>query len=346
VAAGTAVEVPLPALGAAEATGERWLTISAVLAKDQPWAQAGHEVAWAQFPIPAERPAAQLPPPIPAALAEPHEDRIVLGAASFDALSGRLLGLDGLDVEGPQLDVWRAPTDNDHGQGGRNSVVTQWRTAGLDRMEHRLDSVEVVEDALVVQTRVAPNGLGHALLTTYRWTGVEDGLRLTVQVVPTGEWNCPLPRLGLRMSLPAAIDWASWFGGGPGEAYADSRQAARIGRYSSTVDELQTPYVVPQENGSRIDVRWADLSAADGSGLRIEGAQYFQLTARRWTTEDLELARHRSDLVPRNRVYVNVDLAQNGLGSASCGPGVLPQYHLTPGPWTFAITFRRLPQRT
>ena len=59
-----------------------------------------------------------------------------------------------------------------------------------------------------------------------------------------------------------------WFGGGPGEAYADSRQAARVGRYSASVDELQTPYVYPQENGNRLDVRWARLTRRGRPGVR------------------------------------------------------------------------------
>jgi beta-galactosidase len=141
------------------------------------------------------------------------------------------------------------------------------------------------------------------------------------------------------MALPKTMQDVRWFGGGPGEAYADSREAARVGRYACTVDELQTPYVVPQENGSRIDVRWAELTDADGNGLRVEGVPYFQLTARRWTTEDLERARHRGDLKPRDRVYVNLDLAQHGLGSASCGPRATPEHTLEVTERTFTLTF-------
>jgi beta-galactosidase len=356
VPAGSTAELSSPdATAPTECAGERWLTVRAALAKDEAWAEAGHEVAWAQFPLPSaprEQPeAAAMPQQVGDAATYGQADgRIVVGAGTFDGQSGRLLELCGVPLDGPQLDLWRAPTDNDRGQGGNNSVLTQWRAAGLDRLEERVDQVDVRNDELRVRTRVAPSGLGLAVRTTYRWATVGDGLELTVDVEPEGRWDAPeggieprcdsWPRLGLRMSLPAAIDRVRWFGGGPGEAYADSRQAARIGQFSATVDELQTPYVVPQENGSRIDVRWAEFTDETGAGLRIEGAPYFQLTARRWTTEDLELARHRSHLTPHDRVFVNVDLAQNGLGSASCGPGVLPQYQLTPAPHTFRVTLR------
>jgi beta-galactosidase len=176
------------------------------------------------------------------------------------------------------------------------------------------------------------------MLATYRWQADGEALVLTVDVEPDGEWTVPLPRLGLRLALPGSIADAEWFGAGPGESYVDSAQAARIGRFAASVDEMQTPYAFPQENGNRRLVRWAELRGPDG-GLRVEGAPTFELTVRRWTTEDLDAARHPTDLTPRDEVYVNLDLGQNGLGTASCGPGVLPQYELAAAPasWTLRL---------
>jgi beta-galactosidase len=115
--------------------------------------------------------------------------------------------------------------------------------------------------------------------------------------------------------------------------------AVRVGRWSASVDDLQTPYVFPQENGLRQAVRWATLQAPDGSGLRISSPDTFGLTVRRWTSADLEAARHTSDLVPRDRLYVNLDIAQHGLGTASCGPGVLPQHQLRAEPADLTLEF-------
>ncbi len=135
---------------------------------------------------------------------------------------------------------------------------------------HSMRSVQRDGDALVVIVRSAPAATDLAMVSTYRWTGVQDGgVRLQWSVEPEGEWTVPLPRLGLRLELPAAISDVTWFGLGPGEAYADSTQAARVGRWSRTVDELQTPYVFPQENGNRREVRWAELRTMGGAGLRI-----------------------------------------------------------------------------
>ncbi|MGW1344598.1 glycoside hydrolase family 2 TIM barrel-domain containing protein [Kribbella sp. NPDC002412] len=344
VEAGGTVEVGIPQL-TTDISGERWLTVRGVLAKDEAWAEAGHEVAWAQFRLSDASTDEQRATQVRVVR---RGERVSVGGGEFDGGSGRLVRLFGVAVEGPRVDLWRAPTDNDRGQGGNNAVVTEWRAAGLDRLEHLVDQVEVGDEELTVRTRVAPDGLGVGVRATYRWTATAGGLRLRVDVKPEGEWDGTAitprcgswPRVGVRMAVPGSIGNVRWFGGGPGEAYADSRAAARVGRYECTVDELQTPYVVPQENGSRIDVRWAELTDAEGNGLRVEGAPYFQLTARRWTTEDLEGARHRADLIPRDHVYLNLDLAQNGLGSASCGPPATPQHTLEVAEYSFTLTFR------
>lgn len=338
VLSGQTVLVAAPALphGAVEA----YLTVSAVLAGDEPWAPAGHEVAWGQ--------AQMCPPPVPPAGvpdtpagSEPTTSfgpttgsGPRLGAAEFDAVTGRLRRLGDLVLTGPQLDLWRAPVDNDR------FLHEQWRAYGLHRLRHRLIGVDAGDGQLVVRTRVAPAGRDLGILATYRWAPDDDGLLLRLEVRPEGEWPFPVPRLGLRLAVPAALRDVEWYGRGPGEAYADSWQAARVGRYAMTVEQMQTPYVRPQENGCRADVRWATLTGPDGAGLRFEGRPVFQLTARPWSSEDLDAARHTIDLVPRDAVHVNLDLAQHGLGSGSCGPGVLAQYELRPDPVTFLVSVR------
>jgi beta-galactosidase len=105
------------------------------------------------------------------------------------------------------------------------------------------------------------------------------------------------------------------------------------------VDELQTPYVFPQENGNRADVRWLTLRDDTGAGLAVAGEPVIDVTARRWTSEALDAARHPIDLQPEERIWLNLDYRQNGLGSASCGPGVLPAHQLPAVPTTFTVTF-------
>ncbi|MEV0178683.1 glycoside hydrolase family 2 TIM barrel-domain containing protein [Streptomyces sp. NPDC050625] len=330
LAPGESADVKLPQAPSA-AHGETQWTVRALTAAGTPWAPEDHVVAWGQFPVSARQTPSVVATDGPAL----GEGLITLGPASFDARTGGLRTVGGVPVTGLRLDVWRATTDNDDGAAWQTDVRhgLLWRQLGLHRMRHRLDGVELGDDALTVRTRVAPAAREVGLSTVYRWTSDGNRLRLTVSVSPEGDWTVPLPRLGIRFGLSAA-DRVEWFGGGPGEAYPDTRSASAVGRWRSTVDELQTPYVRPQENGARADVRWAEIG-----GLRVEGDPEFWFTARRWTTEQLDAATHRTDLTPGDTVWVNLDHGQHGIGSQSCGPGPLPQYYLGAEPAEFSFVF-------
>jgi beta-galactosidase len=328
--AGEWTEVALPSV--AGDGGETWITVRAVLAQDTPWADAGHEIAWGQARI-----AAAHRPDLRAATAAVATDdgSFHLGPATFDR-SGRLVALGSIEVDGPVLDVWRAPTDNDEGFHGP-SVAPDWRRIGLHRLRHRVVSVDAAEDGLTVTTRVGPAATDLAFHAVYRWRADGDRVGLVVDVEPLGDWSGVLPRIGVRMGVPGVLDRVTWFGTGPGESYPDSSRAARVGRFALGVDGWQTPYVFPQENGHRSAVRWATLTGPDGTGLRVEGDPEFGLTARRWTSEALDAAQHTRELCPTDRIWLNLDAAQQGVGSASCGPGVLPQHRLLPAPTTLRV---------
>ncbi|MFJ2633349.1 glycoside hydrolase family 2 TIM barrel-domain containing protein [Streptomyces sp. NPDC087422] len=342
---GQSAVLELPRAARTVGRGEGWWTVRAVLAEDTAWAPSGHEVAWTQFAAPAPAPAAT------ARVGDPHSPRlaegglIVLGPGVFDAADGTLRYLEGAAVTGPVLDVWRAPTDNDRGAdwNPEGQLDRLWRELGLDRMRHRIVSVAVGGDALTVTTRVAPASSDLALRTVYTWTATGDRLRLGVEVTPEGDWTLPLPRLGVRLGLCQTLDRVEWYGGGPGEAYPDTRAASRIGRYTGTVDGLQTPYVRPQENGARADVRWARLRRADGTGLHVEGEPPFWFTARPWSTGELDRATHPHELTRSEVLWVHLDHALHGMGSAACGPDVLPRHQLRAAPAAFAFTFMSLP---
>ncbi|MES4909003.1 hypothetical protein [Streptomyces sp. NPDC000395] len=118
--------------------------------------------------------------------------------------------------------------------------------------------------------------------------------------------------------LPAAPTTLTWYGGGPGEAYPDTCAAARIGRFTARVEELQTPYLFPRENGSRTGVRWAELHGGPaGSSLRVSGPEPFSLAVRPWSAAALDVAGHTTDLRPDGHLYLALDAAQHGIGSAS-----------------------------
>jgi beta-galactosidase len=367
LAAGERTEVTLPLPGAPSAArGEQWLTVRAELAEKTAWAPQGHLIAWGQVRLPShagspsERPCGER-----ASLGE--GGRVVVGRARFDRLTGALLSLAGHPVHGPQLSLWRAPTDND--RAGAQRDADYWQARGLHRLHHRTVLLEVENGALtaVVRSSAAASSCGY--LTTYRWQDVDGGLRVEVSAEPVGQWperddvfpeamvdpdlpaeqyeelvrrnKAPsLARIGLRWLLPAEWSRVGWFGAGPGESYPDSRQAARIGRYAAEVEQLQTPYVRPQDNGNRSEVRWAELTDATGIGVRIEGDPLFNLAVRQWTDAALASARHHSDLVAEpGVVYLHTDHAVQGLGTAAVGPGVLPEHRLEVTTFEFAFTF-------
>ncbi|MDR1824852.1 MAG: hypothetical protein LBR27_05920 [Bifidobacteriaceae bacterium] len=227
--------------------------------------------------------------------------------------------------------MWRAPIDNERDLAS-TPLESRWRRLGLDRLTHRLERINLVDGALEVTHRTAPAATDLAFRTVFRWSCSDQAVTLDVFAEPEGTWPVPLPRIGLRLSLPAKLANVAWFGLGPGETYPDSRAAARIGHFESMVAALQTPYVFPQENGHRSDVRWVRFLDKGGHGLEISGRQAFGFTARPWTSETLDKARHASELVASERVWVTLDSAVQGLGSASCGPGPLSQYDLIAGP--------------
>ncbi len=330
--------------------GEVWLTVGAVLGEAESWAPAGREVAWAQERMQPTAPtghwggynrpngpsgrfeAAPRDETAPDSAAETGGGEVVtLGAARFDGRTGMLRELGGLELDGPRLDLWRAPIDNDR------PLVGGWRRAGLDRMHHEVLGVQADGAGLSVRTRVGAAGTGLGMDVVYQWRAEGDQVWLTVAVTPLGSWDVPLPRLGVALSLAGQEAELEWFGLGPGEAYRDSDSAVRVGRYRRTLAELQTPYVRPQENGNRRAVRWARLTRSDGAVLSISGDPVVDVTARPWSTAALAAARHTCDLKPDGRIHVHVDAAQHGLGSASCGPPVPAWHTLAAVPASFTI---------
>ncbi|GMK54128.1 hypothetical protein CspeluHIS016_0107140 [Cutaneotrichosporon spelunceum] len=307
------------------AEGEAVLTVSARLREAASWAEAGHEVAWAQVRTGA------LPSAAVDASASPavQDGAIVLGPARF-GLDGQLVQLGALRVAAGRLDIWRAPTDNDV------CFESAWRAAGYDRMQHRTDSVEVTSTSVVVRTRVAAADTGRALRTVYTYTSDGVTLHVRVDVTPEGDFAAPLPRLGFLLGLPKEMDRVAWFGLGPGEAYPDSWRAQRLGSFETSIDAWQTHYVRPQENGNRTGVRRATLAGA-GRAITIAGG--FNLGVRRWTSNELAAARHTVDLGPGDTVWVNIDHAQNGLGTAACGPPPQEQFLLHAEKTSFAFSF-------
>ena len=149
-----------------------------------------------------------------------------------------------------------------------------------------------------------------------------------------------LPRIGLQIHLPEGFEQLAWYGRGPHETYVDRKEGAQVGIYRGTVDEQFVPYVVPEENGNKTDVRWVTLTNADGLGLHASADRLLEVSTHHFTPENLTAAQHPHELVRRPEVILHLDYGQSGLGSASCGPGRLEKYRLRPEEVRYCVRLR------
>ena len=139
-----------------------------------------------------------------------------------------------------------------------------------------------------------------------------------------------LPRLGVQLVMPRRYSRLTWYGRGPQESYPDRCEGARVGIYKGTVYEQHVPYIRPQENGAKADCRWAAVTDLTGMGWMFMARQgeRFSFTAHDYTDEQLTAATHNDELQRGGDTVVSIDMAQGGLGSASCGPEPLEKYRL------------------
>ena len=323
---------------------EHILEISFALAHATPWAPAGHEVAWEQIAIPsAPNGCCHGRPEGEATLAEQDGQVIVAAAGStltFDRAAGTLASwqADGeeLLVAGPRLLAWRAPTDNDR----IPKVSDKWREAGLDRLIETTSGFETsVEDGIaqvVIRTTARGEGVEAGFRNTYTYRIDGQGqVTLRHEVEPFGELP-NLPRVGLRLELPEALQKLTWYGRGPHENYPDRCAGARVAIHRSTVADQFVPYIMPQDHGNLCDVRWATLSG-DSAGLKVAGQPTVYVAASAWDDIDLDEAQHEYELVPTGNVYLSILGAVSGLGNGSCGPGVLEPYQVKPESMAYEV---------
>ena len=192
---------------------------------------------------------------------------------------------------------------------------------------------------LAVSTTPAGAGFDHKTTWTVRGDGSLDAYN---QFQPFGQLP-PLPRIGVVLRIADPYNTLRWYGCGPHENYVDRKQAADVGVWSSTVEEQYVPYPLPQETGTKTDVRWLSLTDSSGAGLLVTAKEPMAFSALRYTAADLDRADHTFELKPREEVILSLDAKHSGLGNGSCGPGVLPCYEVPPVPVELHLGFRRCP---
>ncbi|WP_063892645.1 glycoside hydrolase family 2 TIM barrel-domain containing protein [Paenibacillus sp. Leaf72] len=245
---------------------------------------------------------------------------------------------DELLLAGPQLQLWRAPLDNDV------HLAKEWVKAGYDRLQWQLRrfSITAGNNGSVIATADAIIGAkGEPAAFRSRMVhqmNADGSIGVETTLEPLGSELPPLPRFGLELRLRDGYDQFSWYGRGPHECYADRKESGKLGIYSGTVAEQFVPYVKPQENGNKCDVRWAKLRDGQGAGIGITGSELFNISVHHYSTEDMSRTSHVHKLTRLPETIVKIDAKQSGLGNHSCGYApTLDAYLIKPQPMKLSI---------
>ncbi|MBN3524124.1 beta-galactosidase subunit alpha [Paenibacillus apiarius] len=313
-----------------------YLNLSYILNREYRWAPKGHELATAQFRLPIETGPYVIEPGGTLQAEERHCELIVRGAdfeIRFDTVKGRLTSWkrNGKVIveQGPRLQFWRATIDNDM------EIVQDYKKKTFMHLMHEIVEEVSYEHAgnYVRFTAAVINGTTNSAWhyrSRYQYRIYPNGdMLFEVSGMPEGMiQHAPdmVPRIGVAMRLNQACEFGKWYGRGPGESYADSKQANLFGVYERTVDEMFTGYVYPQENGNHTDCRWVRLADRYGAGLMAVGYPRLDFSASYYEVEDVDAAKHTIDLKKRDYIVLNLDYKQNGLGSNSCGQNQLDKY--------------------
>ncbi len=323
------IEIPftLPEL---KPNTEYHVKITSILSENMLWAEKGHIIAWDQFKIPVEIPNMayediQDHPDI--ALRYTHNS-ITLEGNNFEVIIGKKSGvIESFVFEGTKLissplvpNFWRAPIDNDLGNFDEDledfasdipTIDMSWRNAGIER--------EIVDFAVLDL-----NPHVKRIRVEFSVPNAEKNLTINYTIYAIGDIfiesnftpNKNMIRFGMQMSIPAEFNKMTWYGKGPHETMLDRKQGAAIGIYSNFVENLIHPYIRPQENGNRSDIRWISMINKNGFGLLISdiGGTLLNVSAWPYTMEDLERANHNHELPRHDIITLNIDYNQQGVG--------------------------------
>ena len=248
-------------------------------------------------------------------------------------------------VDGPTLNLWRAPIDNDNTEVTRN-YTDEWQDIGIDRMIERFDSYKISNKnndliKLIIDASLGIPGKSLKLKTKYIYEISSDGkINVNVNGKFENSKDYLLPQVGLQLILPYSLNQVEWYGLGPGENYPDSQEACYVDIFNRDIKEMHTPYIHPQENGNRGNVKFLKLRNNHGSGLifRSSNADTFNFKAHNYSDSDLIKSDHNSEIPNREKIYLNLLSKVRGLGSTSCGPERLRKYEIRLNQFNFNIT--------
>ncbi len=353
IAAGASGEVALP-FGAPDAGGEYTVDVSFRLREATRWAPAGHQVAGAQTVWTVAVAAAVIThAPVPELIRGTHN--IGVRGAGFSALFSTLYGgmasyrfgagesARELLATPPRPNFWHAPTANERGWGGPFEDGAWLLASRYARVANPMTSTRVSQDAEAVTVSYRydlPTQPATSVDVDYRVDGA--GRVEVTQTLHLVDGLPDLPEFGTLLAVDADLHHLRLYGEGPDESYVDRRGGARLDVYERDVRTELTPYLRPQEAGSRTGVRWAEVTDRRGAGIRLESAGGMEFSALPWTPFEIENAAHHTELPPIHRTVLRPALMRRGVaGDDSWGARTLPAYVLPrSGELVFRFSFQ------
>ena len=327
------------------------VTVSFVLREDTFWAKAGHEVAFGQKGYKKEVKFA-----VPEKPLQVVRGKVNIGVKGddfdclFSLLNGGLVSYRYAGKEMiekiPMPNFWRAPVDNDNGSMAPGRYA-QWKIASM-YISHRnggmFDNVpttveETEHSVTITYTYYMPTTPAAKCQVAYTVFG--DGTVETKLTYDPVEGLPDMPEFGMMFKLNADYDNVEWYGYGPEETYADRRHGAKLGIYKNKAADNMAKYLVPQECGNKVGVRYAKVTDYKGRGLLFSGDE-LSFSALPYTPHELENAAHPYELPQVHYTVVRVALAQMGVGGDdSWGAWVHPEYNIdVTKPLEFTFRFR------
>ncbi|WP_455590493.1 glycoside hydrolase family 2 TIM barrel-domain containing protein [Bacteroides sp.] len=323
------VDVTLGSVKIPAGMREAYLNLSWTRKEATPLVAADWEVAYDQFVLPvAKTGTAHLP------------EQSGETAFTVDKESGALnsLTLDGKELLNTPvtLSLFRPATDNDNRD--RNGARL-WRQAGLDNLTQKVVSLKEGKNNTTARVEVV-NAKGQKVGdATLVYSLVRNGgVNVQATFQPDTAIVKSIARLGLTFEVNDTFGNVSYLGRGDNETYADRKQSGKIGIYRTTAERMFHYYVTPQSTGNRTDVRWMKLTDKAGEGFFVDANRPFQFSVVPFSDANLEKARHINELERNGNVTVHLDAEQAGVGTATCGPGVLPKYLVSLSKQSFEFT--------
>lgn len=225
---------------------------------------------------------------------------------------------------------WRAPTDNDYGAGLQNKYAV-WKNPEIKLVSMKHESVN---DMIVVSAEYDIASVSAKLYLTYTINN-QGAVKVTQKMVADKSAKVSdMFRFGMQMPMPESFENIVYYGRGPVENYIDRNHSTDIGIYSQTVTEQFYPYIRPQENGTKTDIRWWKLFNEEGKGLMFVAEKPFSASALHYTMESLDDGSeknqcHSNEVVPSKLTNLLIDKVQQGLACVdSWGAIPRPEYRI------------------